>query len=136
MIKVHLGGTCGNSNWRDKLILLLNSNVKCINPVVNNWVYNDNAKKDKTKRINECDILLYVITPQQKGFTSIASAVDYSNKFPNKLVFCVLYKCNDLKFEGHLLESIRSVEDIIKDNGCRGYNSLEDVANYLNNISD
>lgn len=87
MIKVHLGGTCGNSNWRDKLILLLNSNVKCINPVVNNWVYNDNAKKDKTKRINECDVLLYVITPQQKGFTSIASAVDYSNKFPNKLVF-------------------------------------------------
>ena len=96
----------------------------------------DNAKKDKTKRINECDVLLYVITPQQKGFTSIASAVDYSNKFPNKLVFCVLYKCNDLKFEGHLLESIRSVEDIIKDNGCRVYNSLEDVANYLNNISD
>ncbi len=136
MIKVHLGGTCGNSNWRDKLILLLNSNVKCINPVVTNWVYNDTVKSEKAKRINECDILLYVITPQQKGFTSIASAVDYSNKFPNKLVFCILSECNDLKFEGHLLESIRSVEDIIKDNGCRVYDSLEDVANYLNNISD
>ena len=38
-----------------------------------------------------------------------------------------------MKMEVHMLESIKSVEDIIKDNGCITFNSLTDVANYLNN---
>lgn len=33
------------------------------------------------------DILLYVITPEQMGFSAIAYAVDYSNKVPHKLIF-------------------------------------------------
>ena len=69
------------------------------------------------------------------GFSAIASAVDYSNKVPHKLIFCVLYEYNDMKMEGHMLESIKSVEDIIKDNGCITFNSLTDVANYLNNVA-
>ena len=47
----------------------------------------------------------------------------------------VLYEYNDMKMEGHMLESIKSVEDIIKDNGCITFNSLTDVANYLNNVA-
>lgn len=34
-----------------------------------------------------------------------------------------------------MLESIKSVEDIIKDNGCMTFSNLTDVANYLNNIA-
>ena len=34
-----------------------------------------------------------------------------------------------------MLESIKAVEDIIKDNGCMTFNNLTDVANYLNNIA-
>jgi hypothetical protein len=40
-----------------------------------------------------------------------------------------------MKMEVHMLESIKSVEDIIKDNGCITFNSLTDVANYLNNVA-
>ena len=81
------------------------------------------------------DILLYVITPKQTGFSAIASAVDYSNKVPDKLVFCVLYEHNGMRIKGHMLESIKSVEDIINSNGCLTFNNLTDVANYLNNMS-
>ena len=103
MITVNLGGTCGKSNWRDKLIPLLNSDIKYINPVVDNWKYNNDVKFQKEKRISLCDVLLYVITPEQRGFSAIASVVDYSNKVPNKVVFCILYEFNGLKFTGHML---------------------------------
>ena len=67
--------------------------------------------------MQECDYLLYVITPEQKGFSAIASAIDYSNKTPERVLFCVLYEWGDKKFEGHPLESINCVKDMIKDNG-------------------
>ena len=40
-----------------------------------------------------------------------------------------------MKMEGHMLESIKSVEDIIRDNGCITFNNLTAVANYLNNVA-
>lgn len=135
MLTVNLGGTCGNSNWRETLIKLLNPNIKYFNPLVNKWKYTETIKKEKKERMQASDILLYVITPEQFGFSAIASAVDYSNKMPNKLVFCVLYEYNGKQMEGHMLESMKSVEDIINDNGCKIFNSLTDVANYLNNIA-
>ena len=133
---VHLGGTCANSNWRNELIPLLNSNIKYINPVVKNWKYGNNTKMEKQKRMEMCDILLYVITREQRGFSSIASIVDYSNKVPKKVIFCILYEFNGLKFEGHMFESIKSVEDIVKDNGCKIFYSLKTLANYLNNYEN
>lgn len=135
MLTVNLGGTCNNDDWRESLIELLNPNVKYFNPVVKNWKYTELTKKEKKERMQSSDILLYVITPKQTAFSAIASAVDYSNKVPDKLVFCVLYEHNGMRIEGHMLESIKSVEDIIKSNGCLTFNNLTDVANYLNNMS-
>ena len=34
-MKVYLGGTCNNSNWRNKLITILK--VDYFNPVVEDW---------------------------------------------------------------------------------------------------
>ena len=132
---INLGGTCGNSNWREDLIKLLNPNIKYFNPLVKQWKYTKAVKKEKKERMRACDILLYVITPEQFGFSAIASAVDYSNKVPEKLVFCILYEYDGKKMEGHVLESMKSVEDIIIHNGCKTFNNLTDVANYLNFIS-
>lgn len=134
MLKINLGGTCGDSNWRDILIPMLKDEIQYINPVVENgtWIYNETIKKEKRTKMQECDYLLYVITPEQKGFSAIASAVDYSNKVPEKVVFCVLNEWYDKKFEGHQLESINSVNDIIKDNGGKIFKNLEQVANFLN----
>ena len=84
--------------------------------------------------MNDYDFLIYVITPKQTGFSSIASAVDYSNKVPEKIIFCVLYEFENEKFEGHKLESIKAVVDIIKDNNCKIFKDLESIANYLNDF--
>lgn len=134
MIKINLGGTCGNSNWRDVLISMLNKNIEYRNPVVKdeNWKYNKSVKIKKELDMKECDYLLYVITPKQKGFSAIASAVDYSNKVPQKVIFCVLEEYENEKFEGHQLESIKCVKDIIKDNGGKILENLEQVAEFLN----
>ena len=75
---INLGGTCGGNNWRNELIPLLDSRIEYIDPVVDNWKYNEEVKIEKQRRMKMCDILLYVITPAQTGFSAIASAVDYS----------------------------------------------------------
>ena len=56
--KVFLGGTCNNSNWREKLI----AKLKCeyFNPVVIDW----NEEIEEVKQREECDFVLYVITPK------------------------------------------------------------------------
>jgi len=134
VLKVNLGGTCADSNWRDKLIPMLSNEIKYRNPVVkaNSWRYNEKVKQDKKYQMQEFDYLLYVITPEQKGFSAIASAVDYSNKVPEKILFCILYEWNNKKFEGHQLESINSVRDIISDNGGKIFEDLEQIATFLN----
>lgn len=48
MLTVNLGGTCGNSNWRESLIKLLNSNIKYFNPLVRDWKYMESTKLEKT----------------------------------------------------------------------------------------
>lgn len=124
-----IGGTCNGSNWRDILIPMLKNEIQYRNPVVENgtWTYNE-----KRTKMQECDYLLYVITPEQKGFSAIGSAVDYSNKVPEKVLFCILNEWDDKKFEGHQLESINHVEDIIKDNGGKVFENLEQIADFLN----
>lgn len=116
---------------------MLRSEIQYRNPVVKSgtWRYNQKVKEEKSIRMKEYDYLLYVITPEQKGFSTIASAVDYSNKVPEKILFCILYEWNNKKFEGHQLESINSVRDIISDNGGRFFGNLEQIAIFLNNKS-
>ncbi len=133
-IKINLGGTCGNSKWRNILIPMLSDNIIYRNSVVDNWKYTEEEKNNKKLQMKECDYLVYVITPKQTGFSAIASAVDYSNKVPEKLLFCVLFDFENQKFEGHKYESIKSVIDIIKDNNCKVFDSLNSIANYLNNL--
>lgn len=136
-IKVYLGGTCGDSKWRDMLIPMLNKNIIYKNPVVDSWKYTKKVNDIKKLQMNECDFLIYVITPKQTGFSSIASVVDYSNKVPEKVILCILYEFENEKFEGHKLESIKAVGDIIRNNNCKILSDLESVANYLNSfISD
>lgn len=135
MLKINLGGTCGNSKWRNELIEKLDKKIEYRNPVVKNgtWKYNKKIKLKKENDMRECDYLVYVITPKQKGFSSIASAVDYSNKVPKKVIFCILKEYENEKFEGHQLESINYVEDIIKNNGGLILENLDQIAEFLNN---
>ena len=126
--KVFLGGTCNKSKWRDELIDLLK--IDYFNPVVDDW--NEEAQKEELKQRQICDYVLYVITPKMTGVYSIAEVVDDSNKRPEKTIFCVLDKDGRYEFEDFQIKSLDSVKKLVKNNGGNVFDSLEDVAEFLN----
>lgn len=133
MKKVFLGGTCADSQWREKLIPLLT--IEYFNPVVEDWT--EEAQQEEIEQRQSCDYVLYVITPRMKGVYSIAEIVDDSNKRPKKTVFCVLETDNDdegkeITFEDFQLKSLNQVKEMVKNNRAKVLNSLEEIAEYLN----
>lgn len=133
MKKVFLGGTCADSQWREKLIPLLT--IEYFNPVVEDWT--EEAQKEEIEQRQSCDYVLYVVTPRMKGCYSIAEVIDDSNKRPEKTVFCVLaYDQDDedkeITFETFQLKSLNQVKEMAKTNGATVLDSLEEIAEYLN----
>ena len=126
--KVFLGGTCNESNWRNELIPLLKINF--FNPIVDDWT--EEAQKEEIKQRKLCDWVLYVITPKMTGVYSIAEIIDDSNKQPQKTIFCVLEEDEDLKFNEHQLKSLDMVKKMAKNNGAKVFDTLEEIAEYLN----
>lgn len=122
--KVFLGGTCNKSTWRDVLIPQLK--VQYFNPVVDVWTdedYHEELHQRKT-----CDYCLYVISSEMKGVYSIAEAVDDSNKYPNKTLFCFLNN----GFSRHQIKSLEAVGKMIVQNGGKWLKTLNEVAFFLN----
>lgn len=135
--KVFLGGTCNESDWRDKLIAKIH-NVDYFNPVVPDWT--PECMEEEIRQREICDFCLYVITPKMTGTYSIAEVVDDSNKRPNKTLFCYLE--NDFEFETRTLykftegqlKSLSRVANMVKENGAKVFNNLDEIAEYLNNL--
>lgn len=131
--KVFLGGTCNESQWREKLIPLLK--IDYFNPVVPDWT--EEAYQEELRQRELCDYCLYVITPKMTGVYSIAEAVDDSNKRPSKTVFAFLPDEEDgenMEFSSEQLKSLDKVGEMISFNGgvyIRN-RSYETIANYLN----
>jgi len=128
--RVFLGGTCNNSNWRDKLIPLL-TNIDYFNPVVEDWTEEDQAEEIKQRQ--ECDFVLYVITPKMKGVYSIAEVIDDSNKQPEKTIFCILEEDDGEKFDASQIKSLGQVGKMVKENGGT-FVDIDSVAFILNNV--
>jgi len=127
-MKVFLGGTCNNSNWRSCIKPLLQ--IDYFDPVVADW--NIEAMKEEIKQREECDVVLYVITPELTGVYSIAEAVDDSNKRPERLIFVPLREWSCFKFNDAAWKSMCSVSDLIKRNKAKVIFSLGDAALALN----
>lgn len=133
-MKVFLGGTCGKSKWREELIEMLE--IDYFNPVVENWT--EECMAEEIKQRKECDICLYVITPETPGLYSFAEAVDDSNKRPNKTVFCYLFTDNSSQslMQDHYKQAIKKISDMIRDNGAVVLSSLKHVALYCNTLKN
>lgn len=128
-MKVFLGGTCGKSEWRDRLIRMLF--IDYFNPVVDDWTPELQAEEIR-QRSEECDFCLYTITPHMESVYSIAEAVDDSNKRPGRTIFCLLAKEDDRWFGPDRWESLKAVARMIKANGGHVFYNLEDCACFLN----
>lgn len=139
MKKVFLGGTCNDSSWRERLIPMLK--IGHFNPVVPDWT--PECQAEEIRQRENCDFVLYVITPLMEGVYSIAEVIDDSNKRPEKTVFCVLG--SDLApnqeekehkfcmcFSDRQLKSLDAVGRMVERNGGVYLTSLEEVADYLN----
>ena len=128
-MKVFLGGTCAGWKWRNELQPLLK--CKYYNPIVKNW-----SEADRLREVHEretSDYVLYGITNGIKGVYSIAEVVDDSNKRPEKTLFLNLYEEDGRGFTKQMSHSLKAVENLLKSNGVKVFDSIEAVAEFLNN---
>ena len=123
-----LEGTCNNSTWREKLIALFNDQVEFFNPVVPDWTPECQAREDKARE--ESRYVLFVITSEMTGVFSIAEAVDCSNKRPESTLFAYLPD----GFNKDQIKSLATTSRMIARNGGQVFESLEEIATFLNSV--
>jgi len=127
-MKVFLGGTCNESQWRNEMIGMLN--VDYFNPVVEDWT--PDCMAEELKQRKECDFVLYVITPKMTGVYSIAEVIDDSNKQPEKTLFCFQTHDDGLEFTKGQVKSLQAVADMVVRNGGRVFSEHKAVVEFLN----
>ena len=127
-MKVFLGGTCNESTWRNRIIIMLN--IDYFNPVVDDW--NPECMKREIKERELCDYCLYVITPKMTGVYSIAEVVDDSNKKPSRTVFVILRDDGKAIFDEGQWRSLKSVAAMVERNGGKVFDNLKSAAIWLN----
>lgn len=126
--RVFLGGTCNGSRWRDELVPQLE--IGYFNPVVEDWDAGA-ARREREERERD-GFLLYVFTPLSEGGYSIAEVVDDSNKRPERTIMCIVHEDAGKVFSEHQEKALRRVGEMVERNGGRFFDSLSDVAEYLN----
>lgn len=127
-MKVFLGGTCNESNWRKEIIPLLKMDF--FNPVVEDWTPECMAEEIKQRQV--CDLCLYALTPRMTGVYSIAEVVDDSNKRPDKTIFVPLKLDGDLSFTDGQWRSVESVARMVENNGGVVRYNLQTAADFIN----
>lgn len=127
-MKVFLGGTCNESRWRNRLILMLD--IEYFNPVVSDW--NEEAQQRELKERAACDYCLYCITPKMTGVYSVAEVVDDSNKRPERTVFVLLRSDGNDRFDEGQWRSLNAVARMVRSNGAEVFDHLKGAADWLN----
>lgn len=126
---VFLGGTCNEDPWRDELMPKLDEiRIKYFNPVVDDWNEEAQAKEDEAK--NECNVHLYVITPNQTGYYSFAEMMQSVLK-GKKTILAIIAE-ND--FSESKLRSIDKIGKDIVNNGGYYTNSLNGIISILKDM--
>ncbi len=127
-MKVFLGGTCNESNWRNRIITMLE--IDFFNPVVEDWT--PDCMAEEIKQRETCDIVLYVITPKMTGTYSIAEVVDDSNKRPERTIFIRLRDDGKERFDEGQWRSLGAVALMVKRNGGTAFTDLKSAAIAIN----
>ena len=130
-MKVFLGGTCNDSNWREKIIPFLR--CEYYNPAETNWNAYNQAEEFLEK--GKCDYILVVTSPKENPVYCIADGVDLSNKAPEKLIWCMLKDDEGHYFDSQTLLSLLAVGVMIEQNGATVLKSLQEIVDYLNDLS-
>jgi len=131
MLSVFLGGTCGNSTWRNELIQMFNEKVSYFNPVVKNWTEECQQIEDEHKKND--DIFLFVITPETDNNYSISEVTELAILRPESMILCVLDKVNNEEFTKHEKKAWNKIISHLKQQhrACV-CSTLKDVAKEIN----
>lgn len=78
------------------------------------------------------DYFLFVLTPLMEGFYSIAEVVDFSNKYPQKTIFCILDTDEGRSWSFFEKRSLLKIKDMVESNGAVVLDSLDEIADFLN----
>ena len=90
MSKIFLGGTCNNSDWRDRLIPILeNNDINYFNPIVEDWT-SECIEIEENEKDNVCDIHLFLITSEMTGVYSVAEMMASATQSDKKTIFVVI----------------------------------------------
>lgn len=134
-MKAFLGGTCNETDWRDRLIKLLK--IEYFNPVITDREWTEEDRQNEIKERSHSDFVIYVLTPRMSGLYSIAEVVDDSNKKPEKTILYVQQE--DTSYEGKRIVytkavklSLQAISDLVKSNGANVFSSLEEIAEFVN----
>lgn len=139
-VDVFLGGTGGKyakSTWRDTFIEQLNPGITYFNPIVaGEWTAEDQELELQHRGLAR--FVLYVISPLLAGLYSVAELIDDSNKRPDQTLFHFLEV--DSAGRGAIKtwseaasKSNKMVTRMAVENGARQFDSLPDIAEFLNN---
>lgn len=109
---VFLGGSCGDTTWRNKLIPKLESvGVKYFNPVVEDW--NEEAQKAEDDAIKHSDTILFLISPRTSSTYSLYELAKYTNT-NRKVIFTYLDEDQDISFTTHEIRVLRKIKSDLK----------------------
>jgi len=125
---IFLGGTCNDSNWRELLKPMLE--LDYFDPTVDIW--HEEAYQKELKARSECHFILYVIMPKTEGYYSIAELVEDANQKPRQSLFCILEEDGDRQFSAFQKQSLHAMKLLAEKRGARYFDSLEEIANFLN----
>lgn len=79
-----------------------------------------------------CDILLYVATSDLEGVSHIIDAVNDSNHWKEKTVFCTLFDEEDNGFNQHQKKSLIATGRMVRENKGHWFESKEALLQFLN----
>jgi len=127
-MKVFLGGTCNESEWRSQISPMLK--IDYFDPVVDDWT--PDCMAEEIRQRESCDFCLYTITPKMTGTYAIAEVVDDSNKRPEKTILILLLSDGDDEFSDAQWKSLAAVARMVKKNGGQVFYSLRHAATYTN----
>lgn len=129
MAKVFLGGTCNGLNWRNDIMPKLQ--LDYFNPVVEDRT-EDCIKIENDEKNNKCNVHLYTITPDHKGYYTFVEILDAHMK-GKQVVVCVLTSGKDgQRFTESQRRSINACAKIYQEYGIRMFKDLNTTAKYIN----
>lgn len=126
---IGLFGTCADSDWRGKLIPLLN--YPYFNPVVDDW---DEQAREKENQVKDtAAAVVFTITPRQTGFYSFVELTDLAIRDPKRLYPCFLNDDAGASWSEAQQASIDAIKEYLTNVcGVVVYTDLESLSVALN----